>query len=108
MTELLAKQQRFVKLLGQLIEFAYMKGWAFSLGDGFRPDGKGHMPGSLHYEKLAQDLNLFVDGRYRAEECAEWHELGSYWEGLADDCRWGGRFKIRDYNHFSIGYEGKA
>lgn len=65
------------------------------------------MPGSLHYSRLAADLNLFVDGKWRKTDCIEWRAIGAYWESLDPLCRWGGRFTSGDFNHFSLAHEGK-
>lgn len=68
-----------------------------------------HMPGSLHYLGLAQDLNLFIDGRWINDGGApQWTEIGVKWESLHPLCRWGGRFASVDSNHFSLEHEGKA
>jgi len=101
-----------------LFEYATRKGYQLTLGEGyvqtprkardgsFVEDGV-HMPSSLHYTRLALDLNLFVDGEYvRDGEHMGWVDLGNFWEKLSPLCRWGGRFK--DANHFSIAYDGKA
>jgi hypothetical protein len=66
------------------------------------------MAGSLHYEKLAQDLNLFVEGEFKDDDCPEWQEIGTYWKSLGTDCAWGGDFRSLDLNHFSIRWDGKA
>lgn len=102
------KQRLFVQLLGKLITYAYSRGYKLTLGSGFRPDGRGHMPGSLHYIKLAQDLNLFVGTRYITTAHPAWTDLGRHWKALNPSCRWGGDFASKDYNHVSIGHEGKA
>lgn len=60
-----------------------------------------HMPGSLHHMGLALDLNLYKDGRYIMDD--EGHrELGAYWKSLHPDCRWGGDFTSKDFNHYSF------
>lgn len=65
-----------------------------------------HMRRSLHYSRLAIDLNLFVGGDYvKSGSHPVWHELGGVWEALDPLCRWGGRFG--DANHFSIAYGGR-
>jgi len=102
------QQVLFVKLLGKLINFAYESGYELTLGEGYRSDNKGHMPNSLHYIKLAQDLNLFVDGVYIEADHPAWHKLGDYWKSLDPLCAWGGDFSSKDYNHFSLRYEGRA
>ena len=58
---------------------------------------------SAHIHSLAIDLNLFRNGVYLAK--TEDHApFGAYWETLAPDCRWGGRFQ--DGNHYSIEHGG--
>lgn len=94
-------------LLAKLIRFVEEHGWEFTLGEGFRSDGKGHMRGSLHYLKLAQDLNLFVSGKYIAGEHDAWPVIGNYWKSLHPLCAWGGDFASRDFNHFSLTHDGK-
>lgn len=56
---------------------------------------------TLHERKLAQDLNLFVDGMYQAGP-APYKPLGDYWKSLNTLNRWGGDFQTRDANHFSM------
>lgn len=101
------KQQLFARLVAHLISHVFAKGWAVTLGDGNVDAKVGHMRGSLHYQRLAQDLNLFVDGEYIQDGGhPAYAELGEFWEGLHPLCRWGGRF--RDANHFSMAHDGKA
>jgi hypothetical protein len=107
------KQRRFVRLVGKLIEYAYAQGYELSFGDAFRSlaqasananSGAG-ISNSLHTQRLAIDLNLFIDGIYQATSKA--HEpLGVYWESLGPDCTWGGRFSKPDGNHYSISHNG--
>src|SRR5688500_15386622 len=96
------KQSEFARLLGLLIAFVYSHAtWELTLGDGHVSCGHGHMPKSLHYKRLAQDLNLFVGGKYiRDGKHAAWTVIGEYWESLSELARWGGRFN--DANHFSL------
>jgi len=96
-------QRLFVQLISKLIEYAYQQGWAFTFGESFRIDGKGHMPNSLHYERLAVDMNLFVNNVYITGDDPVWHLLGDFWKSLHPLCRWGGDIvKKMDYNHFSM------
>ena len=44
-------------MVALLILFAYEKGYELSFGDAFATDG--HIEDSLHYKRLAIDLNLF-------------------------------------------------
>lgn len=95
-----AKQSKFVEMVGRLIAFAYEHGYELTFGDAFAKSG--HMNGSLHYIRLAIDLNLFKDGKYLTST-EDHKELGEYWESLGGS--WGGRFK--DGNHYSLAHEGR-
>lgn len=107
MSELLQKQQKFSLMLAKLILYADSKGWKFTLGEGYRADGHGHMRGSLHYSRLAQDLNLFIGDQWIHSDHPAWHELGKYWLSLDPEAAWGGEFSSVDLNHFSIEHGGK-
>lgn len=109
------KQRLFTQLVGKLIEYAYASGYELTFGDAYRsPEqaklnaqaGKGII-NSLHCERLAIDLNLFVNGVYQTDSAA-YKALGEYWETLGSDCKWGGRFSRPDGNHFSIAHAGRA
>ena len=113
-----ARQVLLVKCLGELICYASSKGYELTLGEGYvqhlRPAKDGvfykdavHMEDSLHYSRLAIDLNLFVNGRYVTDGnhfC--WVDLGAFWEGLDPLCRSGRHFG--DANHLSITWENRA
>lgn len=100
------KQSLFVRLVAILIKQATELGYEFTFGDAARMDRKGHMKGSLHYSRLAIDLNLFVNGRYiRRGDHPAYVKLGRVWEGLHPLCAWGGWFD--DANHFSLKHEGR-
>lgn len=58
---------------------------------------------TAHGNKLAKDMNLFINGVYQTTTEA-WKPLGEYWESLHPLCRWGGRFN--DGNHISIEHDG--
>jgi hypothetical protein len=107
------KQRLFTRYIGMLIAFAYKQGFELTFGDAYRsPEqaaanakaGSG-IANSLHCQRLAVDLNLFIQGQYITNSDA-YKPLGEYWEGLDPLCRWGGRFKKPDGNHFSIEHEG--
>ena len=55
-------QRKFTKMLAKLILYIYDIGLEATLGEGYDDDNVGHMKGSLHYIRLAQDLNIFKDG----------------------------------------------
>ena len=94
------KQSRFVKMVAELIRYAYGDGYELTFGDAYARSG--HKPNSLHYDRLAVDLNLFRDGvfLFRSED----HKpLGEFWESIGGS--WGGRFG--DGNHYSLEHHGR-
>lgn len=117
------RQSLFCKLLGQLITWVYEQGWELTLADGsidtprkfrdhethvtFEAEDAQHKRGGLHYQRLAQDLNLFVGGEFISDGGHPvWAAIGTHWESLHELCRWGGRFA--DSNHFSVEHGGRA
>lgn len=106
------KQRLFVRLVGQLIAFAYSRGYELTFGDAYRSPQQAQanakagtgIARSLHTDRLAIDLNLFLDGQYltRSEDHAE---LGAYWMSLHPLCSWGGTFG--DGNHYSLMHDGR-
>lgn len=110
---LLQKQQEFVLMISQLIQFAYQNDYRLTFGDAYRdPRVHGNVgekksyssANSLHKSRLAVDFNLFKDGRYLTK--TEDHSpLGEYWESLGGT--WGGRFSNADGNHYSWEHEGR-
>lgn len=94
------KQRKFTKMVGMLIQYAYFKGYELSLGDAFATSG--HRAGSLHYCRLAIDLNLFKNEVY-LRETSDHEFLGEYWKRLDPECTWGGDFENKDGNHYSYG-----
>lgn len=94
------KQRLFARKLPLLFAFAYEMGYEITVGDAFAKTG--HRDGSLHYLKLAIDLNLFKDGKYLRS--TESHRpLGEFWESIGGT--WGGRFN--DGNHYSLEHQGR-
>lgn len=94
------KQRKFTRMIGQLIEWAYLNGYELTFGDAWAKTG--HMKNSLHYIRLAIDLNLFKDGEYLTAT-EDYTTIGEQWETMGGT--WGGRFQ--DGNHFSIEHEGR-
>lgn len=94
------KQSKFVRMVADLIIFAYNSGYELSFGDAWAKTG--HKKNSNHYIRLAIDLNLFKNEKWLSE--TEDHlPLGEYWEALGG--AWGGRFQ--DGNHYSLEHEGR-
>ena len=94
------KQSKFVLMVSRLIAFAYDHGYELTFGDAYATTG--HMANSLHYQRLAIDLNLFRDGKYLTNTEAHL-PLGLFWESIGG--AWGGRFK--DGNHYSLAHAGR-
>jgi hypothetical protein len=107
------QQSEFVRLVAKLIEFADANGMELTFGECWRtPEqaarnaqtGAG-ISNSLHIERLAIDLNLFVGGVFI--DSSEGHRrLGEYWKTLDPRCRWGGDFRRPDGNHYSYSPDG--
>lgn len=107
------KQSLFVRLVAKLIQYAEANGMELTFGECWRTleqaklnaqAGRG-ISSSLHTERLAIDLNLFVAGVFI--DASEGHRrLGEYWESLHPSCRWGGRFRKPDGNHYSFSPDG--
>ena len=94
------KQSIFCRMVADLIVFAYDSGYELTFGDAYAKTG--HRKESLHYIRLAIDLNLFRNGVYLTST-ADHLPLGLYWESIGGS--WGGRFN--DGNHYSFAHEGK-
>lgn len=128
MSELLTRQQLFASLLGVLLQKIGELGYKATLADGsidlrrkgrildgddkptagvMRFEDHQHMQGSLHYSRLAADINLLVDDKWVVDGMHPvWEELALFWEGLHPLCRAG--FRFGDSNHFSITFDGKS
>ena len=102
-------QREFARDVADLIDFIYESGYECTLGDAYRdPRSHGEMnekkaygrAKSAHKQRLAIDLNLFLDGVYLRDTRAH-KPFGEFWEGLHKDHRWGGRFTKPDGNHYA-------
>lgn len=94
------KQSKFVRMVAELLRFAHDSGYELTFGDAYATTG--HRPNSLHYSRLAIDLNLFKNGKYLTGT-EDHRELGEFWESIGGS--WGGRFE--DGNHYSLGHGGR-
>ena len=99
--DLRQKQSRFVRMVGLLIDYAYLQGFELTFGDAYALTG--HKANSLHGKRLAIDLNLFRNGEYLTTTEAHL-PLGEFWERIGGT--WGGRFSTPDGNHYSLEHEG--
>jgi hypothetical protein len=109
------KQSLFAVLVADLIKRAVALGFEVTLGETYRsPEeaerlwrlGKG-IKTSLHTQRLAIDLNLFLHGRFLTST-EDHRPLGEWWEEQHELCRWGGRFTRPDGNHYSLTHGGRA
>lgn len=99
-------------MIADLIQYAYEAGYELTFGDAYRDPRVHGAVGekksysskySLHKDRLAVDLNLWVAGEYiSTSDHPAWDDLHNYWVSL------GGAERIpKDANHFSIGYRGR-
>jgi hypothetical protein len=111
------KQSAFCLALANLIVWAYDRGYEFTMGEGYVGDTDArdgdhdgpHLRAGMHYKRLAQDLNLFINGEWiRDGDHPAWTEIGVKWESMDSMARWGGRFSNPDANHFSFTEGGRA
>lgn len=114
------RQWLFTRCLARLITYAASRGYEITLAEiGVAYERKArlgrvyadgvHMPASLHYSRLAADLNLFVDGEWitHSDHWA-WVDLGDFWLSLDVLAAWGGRFAKADATHVSIRWQGRS
>lgn len=104
------RQSLFVQLVADLIQYATLElGYDLTFGEAWRSPAEAArnaqagtgIANSLHTERLAIDLNLFISGSYR-EDSESHRPLGEFWERMHPDCRWGGRFTRPDGNHYEL------
>jgi len=100
-------QQIFCLNIASLIIWAYDQGYKLTFGESFNAAGIGHMENSNHYIRLAQDFNLFKNGEYLTAS-DDYKLLGAHWKTIHPLNRWGGDFKSKDGNHFSMEWKGRA
>lgn len=99
-------QSKFVYMRALLILHAYHLGYELTPGrqgrisDAANKADGGHKR-SLHKLALADDWNLFKNGKYLRSTKAH-RLLGEYWESIGGT--WGGRWG--DGNHYSLEYKG--
>lgn len=95
------RQIKFTKMVALLVQYADFIGYKLTYGDTYSKKEFGvHSYNSKHFDRLAVDFNLFIDGVYQTS--TEAHKpLGDFWKFLGGT--WGGDFKNKDGNHYSLG-----
>ena len=109
--------------MAQFVIWLFEQGYEATDGDAYDTDGDGgHMKGSTHQDRMANDKNIFYQGKYldgkdikpggKGEWQADhWAIIGSKWKSMSPICAWGGDFGATtgrtDYNHFSFEHAGK-
>ncbi len=95
------KQSLFLVNFAKLILWATEQGYAVTAGELLRTEeqhkwnqqhGRTKAVRSLHQDKLAGDLSLFINGKY-TEDVAKYAPLGKHWCSLHPKNRWGGDFR---------------
>lgn len=105
------KQAKFAVMVAKLIQFIDDSGFHVTFGEAYAMDG--HMDNSLHYKRLAVDLNLFDSDYNWLTHTEEHKQFGEFWKSLGGT--WGGDFTkmtpegpipTPDGNHYSLEHEG--
>lgn len=111
-----AKQRLFTRLLPKLLDFIHGSGYECAIAEGYvalsidKPgEDTPHLRRGNHFNKLAQDLDLFrfntTTLHFDYVTDTEGHRpFGEFWKTLHPLCRWGGDFN--DGNHYSLFHEG--
>ena len=119
MSELLVRRMIFTSLVPSLVEHARALGYGVTLGEVVRSKAAAdwnaaHGLGistSLHLDGLAVDLNLYAPGANGAWEYITddtGHKvLGPFWKALHPLAAWGGDFVKKDWNHYSVTFQGR-
>lgn len=113
------KQRAFTLMVAELVFFAYARRMELTYGEAHRSaeqqelhrkSGRSRVRHSKHQDRLAVDMNLFVDGAYVRDK-EKYRVLGEKWESIGG--RWGGRFGVAsedfdakvgwDAGHFEYG-----
>jgi peptidoglycan L-alanyl-D-glutamate endopeptidase CwlK len=100
------EQAKFLLDTCLLIQYATRLGFKVTGDERYRPQemqeiyyrtGRSRTLNSQHLDKLADDYNFFLNGRYinglKSEEAEQiLRPLGIFWESLDPKNRWGGNF----------------
>lgn len=110
-----ALQEQFSQDVALLLQYAKAAGYGITFGEAWRTPQQAqwdadHGTGiacSLHLQRLAIDLNVFVGGVYQSDDSTGcYSSMGEHWKTLGPDHYWGGDFARKDLDHFSISPDG--
>lgn len=103
------EQAAFLLDACMLIQYATSQGWTVTGGELFRTieqqkiyydSGKSKTMASNHLRRLAIDLNFLKNGNLVLDK-AQLQPIGTYWESLNPQNRWGGSWtSFQDLPHF--------
>ncbi len=103
------EQDAFLFDVAMLIRKAHELGFKISAGEMWRTQqqqeiyfktGRSKTMRSKHLDRLAFDLNFFLDGKVVGDK-ATLQTLGDWWESIGPKNRWGGNFtSFVDCPHF--------
>ena len=105
---MVSEQNKFLADVARLITESHRLGIVITGGELWRTEeqqriyvetGRSKTINSGHRNRLAIDLNFFIDGVLTYEKAAI-QPLGDYWESLDPRNTWGGNWKFRDVPHF--------
>lgn len=94
-------------LVVDLLAWANANSYKITFGEAYRTEeqqalyvqqGKSKTMNSRHRDRLAIDLNLFVNGEYKTDK-ESYKPLGEKWKSYDPECVWGGDWGW-DANHF--------
>jgi hypothetical protein len=110
------REQRclFTTLVADLIWHINSLGYECAINEAYRDPRVAAMnaktgagiKNSLHSVGLAVDLNLYIKGKYQTSSEAH-RPIGDWWKQRHPLCRWGGDFRRKDGNHYSMEWEGR-
>ena len=97
----------FTRSVAKLIEYADSQGDEMAMAYVKRCKDCPVGIDGAHQQCLAVDMDLYRNGKYLTSTKAH-EKYGEFWKGLHPDMRWGGDFKRKDGNHFSLRFWGKS
>ena len=105
----------FTLCLADLVQQAHEMGYEMAFAEGMdriteKDPTTDHMKGSLHEIGLAQDIDLYKDGKW-LDKTEDHLPFGEWWEAYGElqgiPLTWGGRFSRPDGNHYSYSWKGR-